>query len=53
VIGGEGEVTEETVEKIVGVMRAYRAAFVPSAPFPLRIVLLDEEGKVAEEWRRS
>jgi len=52
-LAGAGEVDERLIERIEAVIRAFQPAFVPDAPFPLRITLRDEDGGVLEEWRRG
>ena len=49
---GKSGVTEGMIEQIVRVVGSYQPAYVPGAPFPLRITLKDEDGKVTKEWRR-
>ena len=46
------EVTDDTIERIVNTIGSYQPAYVPSAPFSLRIVRRDADGRVSQEWRR-
>lgn len=49
---GTQAVTADLIEQIVSVIGFYQPAYVPSAAFPLRITLRDEQGKISKEWRR-
>lgn len=52
-ITGRGrEVTDDTIERIVSAIGSYQPAYLPSAPFSLRIVGRDKDGRVSQEWRR-
>ncbi len=44
--------SDETIAAIEGVIRAYQPAFVPEAPFPLRITARGEDGATIAQWRK-
>ena len=45
------QISDETIAAIERVVRAYQPAFVPEAPFPLRITAWDKSEKTIAEWR--
>ncbi len=46
------QMSAETIAAIEGVIRAYQPAFVPEAPFPLRITARGENGATIAQWRK-
>ncbi len=46
------QMSAETIAAIEGVIRAYQPAFVPEAPFLLRITARGENGATIAQWRK-